>query len=220
MLRAWFARRFSWPERHTSFFSSGYGMTSMVVISFSIAGCTIRTADEPAAAPPQPAPQAPVAVAPPAPAPGGYVAPRMTAPAYARSQPGVVEPVATAGPRSYMPGTAPAGPVASAPPARPVGVAPPATPVAAAPPANVGVAPPASEAPMLVYSAPPAPRAEAPAVRPSMSDVWVPGHWTYRNEWVWISGSWQMPPPGRHAWVSGQWSREPNDWRYTPGYWV
>ena len=38
--------------------------------------------------------------------------------------------------------------------------------------------------------------------------VWVPGYWAWdagRNDFLWVSGCWRVPPPGRR-WVPGHWT--------------
>src|SRR5437588_3207778 len=58
------------------------------------------------------------------------------------------------------------------------------------------------EAGPVVPGQPPAPVEELPPEqRPEGEDVqWVPGYWQWdaeRGEFLWVSGSWREPPPGR-----------------------
>ena len=61
-----------------------------------------------------------------------------------------------------------------------------------------------------VVKQPPAPIDEAPPdARPDNPDsTWVPGYWSWDaegNNYIWVSGSWRVPPPG-HRWIPGYWS--------------
>src|SRR5205807_899017 len=71
---------------------------------------------------------------------------------------------------------------------------------------------------------PPAPLAEAPpAERLAGDDVhWVPGYWQWDDErrtYIWITGAWRKPPPGRR-WAPGAYVRTELGWQRTPGLWV
>jgi hypothetical protein len=75
----------------------------------------------------------------------------------------------------------------------------------------------------VVGKQPPAPIEELPPdQRPAGDDVqWVPGYWMWddeRNDYIWVSGFWRQPPPGR-AWVPGTWQRQANGFQWTPGFW-
>jgi hypothetical protein len=63
---------------------------------------------------------------------------------------------------------------------------------------------------------------EPPAQRPSGKDVqWIPGYWGWdadRNNYVWVSGFWRVPPPGRR-WVSGHWFKSDEGWQWVSGFW-
>lgn len=70
----------------------------------------------------------------------------------------------------------------------------------------------------------PAPLAEAPpAERPAGADVqWIPGYWQWDDErktFIWISGVWRKPPPGRR-WAPGAYVQTELGWQRTPGLWV
>jgi hypothetical protein len=70
---------------------------------------------------------------------------------------------------------------------------------------------------------PPASIVERPSGRrPALNARWVPGYWFWdstREEFVWIGGTWQVPPPGR-IWVAGRWARDADGWYRVPGQWV
>jgi hypothetical protein len=70
--------------------------------------------------------------------------------------------------------------------------------------------------------APPSPIPEQPtADRPGPRAQWVPGYWAWdsqRGEFVWFTGSWQVPP--RNAtWIEGRWERDGSGWTRIPGSW-
>jgi hypothetical protein len=75
----------------------------------------------------------------------------------------------------------------------------------------------------LVTKEPPPPVEEVPPdQRPEGDeDVWIPGYWAYDDEaasFVWVSGAWRVPPPGRQ-WVPGSWQEVEGGWHWIPGYW-
>jgi hypothetical protein len=80
------------------------------------------------------------------------------------------------------------------------------------------------EPPPLVEKAPPRPlEEEIPNEKPEGENVqWIPGYWEYdgeANKFVWVSGVWRIPPPGRQ-WASGYWSEVDGQWRRQPGFWA
>ena len=81
---------------------------------------------------------------------------------------------------------------------------------------------PAGTGRVHVPQAPPAPIAERPSgERPDARAQWISGHWDWdqsRSEFVWVAGSWQIPPAGM-VWVAGRWMRDPDGWYYLPGSW-
>jgi hypothetical protein len=70
--------------------------------------------------------------------------------------------------------------------------------------------------------APPSPIIERPSgVRPDRNARWIAGYWdwdTERDEYVWVGGSWQIPPAGS-IWVAGRWDRDAAGWYWIPGQW-
>jgi hypothetical protein len=71
---------------------------------------------------------------------------------------------------------------------------------------------------------PPQPINESPAdVRPDNPNAeWVPGYWGWDGEgkrFIWISGSWRIPPPGMR-WVPGYWNATANGAQRVPGFWI
>jgi len=76
---------------------------------------------------------------------------------------------------------------------------------------------------IVVTMAPPNPIEEVPPdQRPEGVNVtWIPGYTAWddeRNDYLWVSGVWRSPPPGRQ-WVSGYWGRSSRGFQWTSGYW-
>ena len=77
--------------------------------------------------------------------------------------------------------------------------------------------------PVLVRKAPPDPIEELPPdQKPDGDNVqWVPGYWHWdedREDFIWISGFWRVPPPGR-VWVPGSWREVRNGYQWVHGFW-
>ncbi len=77
-------------------------------------------------------------------------------------------------------------------------------------------------APVLAKK-PPEPVNELPAEQKpeEASAQWIPGYWAFdddRNDFLWVSGIWRIPPPGRH-WVPGYWQQQQEGWQWVSGYW-
>jgi hypothetical protein len=71
---------------------------------------------------------------------------------------------------------------------------------------------------------PPAPIEEVPADQKPQGDniQWIPGYWGWddsRNDFLWVSGFWRSPPPGRR-WMAGSWHQAATGWQWTPGFWA
>src|SRR5262249_35603001 len=71
---------------------------------------------------------------------------------------------------------------------------------------------------------PPDPIEELPPdQKPEGENVqWIPGyfHWDEeRNDFIWISGFWRVPPPNKQ-WVPGAWRQVEGGWQWNSGYWV
>jgi hypothetical protein len=78
--------------------------------------------------------------------------------------------------------------------------------------------------PPVVPKRPPQPLDEAPAdYRPDTgAAVWIPGYWDWddeRGDFIWLSGIWRNPPPGRQ-WVGGYWTQAAGGFQRTPGFWA
>ena len=82
---------------------------------------------------------------------------------------------------------------------------------------------PAKDAePTRIDQAPPPPISERPGVdRPNPSAQWIEGYWEWdrgRNDFVWTTGTWRVPPPGKF-WVNGYWRRDEAGWARVRGFW-
>jgi hypothetical protein len=54
---------------------------------------------------------------------------------------------------------------------------------------------------------------------PSPRHMWIPGHWKWEGEWVWMKGHWEVPPRERADWVPGHWAERPRGWVWVEGHW-
>ncbi len=81
----------------------------------------------------------------------------------------------------------------------------------------------AARATPLVAKQPPALLDEVPADQKPEGDVqWIPGYWAWdddRNDFLWVSGFWRLPPPGRD-WIPGRWAGVDGGWQWVPGLWA
>ncbi len=75
----------------------------------------------------------------------------------------------------------------------------------------------------LIPRQPPKPIEELPPEqKPEGAVVWISGYWGWddeRKDFLWISGTWRVPPPGK-TWISGYWREENSQWRWVPGFWT
>lgn len=77
--------------------------------------------------------------------------------------------------------------------------------------------------PPVVRKAPPDAIEELPPdQKPEGDNVqWVPGYWHWdeeRTDFIWISGFWRVPPPGR-VWVPGSWREVRGGYQWVQGFW-
>ncbi|MBI2479279.1 MAG: YXWGXW repeat-containing protein, partial [Planctomycetia bacterium] len=52
--------------------------------------------------------------------------------------------------------------------------------------------------------------------------VWIPGYWGWdqeRDDFLWISGVWRVPPPG-HRWIPGYWTEAAEGYQWISGFWL
>ena len=75
----------------------------------------------------------------------------------------------------------------------------------------------------IILREPPPLLEEMPADQKPEGDVeWIPGYWAWdddRNDFLWVSGIWRLPPPGRE-WVAGHWAQVDAGWQWVPGFWA
>ena len=60
-----------------------------------------------------------------------------------------------------------------------------------------------------------------PETRPEGNAEWIPGYWGWdndRNDFIWISGLWRIPPYG-HRWVPGHWMQAADGYTWVGGFW-
>lgn len=73
-------------------------------------------------------------------------------------------------------------------------------------------------APIVIHTAPPAPVVERVVVSPGPGYAWVPGHYVWHHRrWVWVRGTWIVPPRAGLIWVNGTWDARAGSW--TEGHW-
>jgi hypothetical protein len=77
---------------------------------------------------------------------------------------------------------------------------------------------------LVTRQRPPDPIEELPPEeRPEGGDVaWIPGYWAWddeRSDYIWVSGTWRVPPPGRE-WVPGYWADSEGEYIWIAGYWA
>ena len=72
----------------------------------------------------------------------------------------------------------------------------------------------------IVAEGPPPPPNEVVVIAPSPRYVWVPGYYSYRGgAYIWIQGSYQLPPRGRTNYVQGEWMKTPKGYKRGKGHW-
>jgi hypothetical protein len=72
----------------------------------------------------------------------------------------------------------------------------------------------------FVATAPPPYPVEVIVAAPSPQYVWVPGYYSYSGStYVFIQGSYQIPPRGRTTYITGQWKQTPKGYKRGRGHW-
>jgi hypothetical protein len=67
----------------------------------------------------------------------------------------------------------------------------------------------------------PPPRAENPPPPPVQSAVWTAGYWQWDGSaWVWVEGSWQLPPDPLMQWKPPTWVPKGSVQVFVPGGWI
>ena len=93
-------------------------------------------------------------------------------------------------------------------------------------PVHEAFAAPSLERPLptqVVPKKPPDPIEELPPDEKPAGEhvIWIPGYWAWDEEakgFLWISGFWRVPPPGRQ-WMPGNWQETEDGWQWTSGFW-
>lgn len=68
-------------------------------------------------------------------------------------------------------------------------------------------------APIVVHEAPPPRLVERVYTSPGSGYIWIPGHYTWtENRWVWLNGTWALPPQPGAVWVDGRWTPDTRQW--------
>lgn len=68
-------------------------------------------------------------------------------------------------------------------------------------------------APIIVHHAPPARVYERVSISPGPGYVWIPGHYTWAGDrWIWMTGTWVVPPQPAAHWVDGAWNPQTRQW--------
>lgn len=71
-----------------------------------------------------------------------------------------------------------------------------------------------------IETGPPPMRDEVVIVAPSPRYVWVPGYYSYSGgTYIWIEGSYRIPPRGKTTYVQGQWQKTPKGYKRGRGHW-
>src|SRR5438552_11775 len=85
------------------------------------------------------------------------------------------------------------------------------------------VDPTVAPVPTVPREPPTALQEDLPEERPEGDDLqWVPGYWQWddeRQDFIWVSGCWRKPPPGK-KWAPGEYVKVEDGWERSPGFWV
>jgi hypothetical protein len=72
----------------------------------------------------------------------------------------------------------------------------------------------------IVTEAPPLGQSDVALARPGPKDVWLTGHWTWREaRYQWITAHWELPPNSSAVWVAPRCEQQGNVYKFTEGYW-
>lgn len=77
----------------------------------------------------------------------------------------------------------------------------------------------------VVQQPPPTPTSEpqdAYTPQPAPNTVWIRGHYDYTGDgqnYRWMPGHWETPPPGTRNYVPGHWQQQANGYSWVPGTW-
>jgi hypothetical protein len=72
----------------------------------------------------------------------------------------------------------------------------------------------------VVATGPPPMVNEVIVVAPSPRHVWMPGYYSYdRGNYVFINGSYRIPPRGRTSYTQGTWQNTNRGYKRSKGHW-
>jgi hypothetical protein len=72
----------------------------------------------------------------------------------------------------------------------------------------------------VVATGPPPMVNEVTAVAPSSRHVWMPGYYSYnRGNYVFVNGSYGIPPRGKTSYVQGNWHNTSRGYKRDKGHW-
>jgi hypothetical protein len=72
----------------------------------------------------------------------------------------------------------------------------------------------------VVTEAPPPVQSDVALARPGPKDVWLAGHWTWRDSrYQWMTAHWELPPSSGAVWVAPRCEQQGNVYKFTEGYW-
>lgn len=68
---------------------------------------------------------------------------------------------------------------------------------------------------------PPADQKDVTPPAPGQLAQWwfIPGHWVWRGQYVWIAGHWTTRPHSGDVWIIGKWEKQNNVYVWTRGHW-
>jgi hypothetical protein len=79
----------------------------------------------------------------------------------------------------------------------------------------------ARPAPVIQRQPPTQIEEQPPDQKPPGAVVWIPGYWQWdedRSDFIWVSGFWRVPPPGRQ-WLPGSYRQVEGGYQWVPGLW-
>jgi len=66
---------------------------------------------------------------------------------------------------------------------------------------------------------PPPAQIEIVPSSPGPDFVWVKGRYEWKEQWIWVSGRWMIPPRLNAFWVVGHWEHHGGGTVWIPGHW-
>lgn len=68
---------------------------------------------------------------------------------------------------------------------------------------------------------PPADQKDVVPPPPGPHALWwfIPGHWAWRGQWVWVTGNWRPRPSSGDVWLKGKWEKQGDIYVWQKGRW-